>query len=854
MHCEHGDGVHASLMTTKSLTSDNAARATSRAVIDLQQKQAAELRMLSDEALRQAPKRMEHAARTWLGMTPEQRKVVEDGTGTSECGCIGHSSNLTVEASVKTTEKVVLEANIVRDLAVNVIQRAMWNCPKKKKKHFFKEQFFIKKLTATASVGDSGGPTPCAFTTGSGWSKVVWQEEEGKRPRGGKKIWKHNHRSDRSLRLCPAGKHLNGEDDLPDVPSLCITLSKAFSPSGGDAKFYLNEHRHFYRWCELNGKNPHRVPPRKSSRQIWVVKVRTALMMNSPFYTEYMHEVRADDKDLNKLIQRSWVGVNDLYVVSAWSAGSFVDTVFTAPLWFIIHSGIMLRGDVFGVMKRVEEWIESLGLLDDLGIAALPAVDSLSSAILADHPEWRVRYDAWYAVEGEEIEEAYIMAIRREHRHHVSAHLRAASAPMLATHLRNLDNDCSGNEEVALYAPIVTDPVEGGFGCFDYLLGKSGASVESSFGTAHAQKMRTMTNAAELRKQAEKSVKDKRTGSGIGTDDDVEEKLRSWAYTSWKQALPKKERMVVIKSLQKSIRTDGEERRRQRRLQADAAVGRKRKAVVDSANRRLRAVAYYLKHLSIEPIQSRAGLSELKASHEEPDEPTSNYAEALRDQIRVRTSVYPMRAICALPAIGKGSDDAELRRLEEGVGEVVVVELPPKSPEPSPEFRATPVAPTAAAVVAQKAHLVATIAAYRQFIALTTQGIFRLPRAGDDNDGDEGTTTRDSSKKKKRKTASQPRTRGPRRITFREQQLVGETFEDDGVDWKVLDVAWSDEVEPPQVVVFYYDKEAAVAEGVLENDLLEALDEAGDHSNAEHIEWSTVSEVRAWLLASGRTT
>jgi hypothetical protein len=158
MHCEHGDGVHASLMTTKSLTSDNAARATSRAVIDLQQKQAAELRMLSDEALRQAPKRMEHAARTWLGMTPEQRKVVEDGTGTSECGCIGHSSNLTVEASVKTTEKVVLEANIVRDLAVNVIQRAMWNCPKKKKKHFF-----IKKLTATASVGDSGGPTPCAF-------------------------------------------------------------------------------------------------------------------------------------------------------------------------------------------------------------------------------------------------------------------------------------------------------------------------------------------------------------------------------------------------------------------------------------------------------------------------------------------------------------------------------------------------------------------------------------------------------------------------------------------------------------------------------------------------------------------
>ena len=285
MHCEHGDGVHASLMTTKSALSDNAARATSRAVIGLQQKQAVELRKLSDAALRQAPKELEHAARTWLELTPEQRNVVEDGTGTSELGCIGHSFNLTVEASVKTTEKVVLEANIVRDLAVNVIQRAMWNCPRKKKKHYFKEQYFIKKLRATADVGDSGGPTPCAFTAGRGWSKVVWREEEGMQPRVGKKIWKHDGRNDRSLRLCPAGKHLNGKDDLPDVPRLCITLSKAFSPSGGDAKFYLNEHRHFYRWCELKGKNPRRVPPRKSSRQIWVGKVRTALMMNSPFYS-----------------------------------------------------------------------------------------------------------------------------------------------------------------------------------------------------------------------------------------------------------------------------------------------------------------------------------------------------------------------------------------------------------------------------------------------------------------------------------------------------------------------------------------------------------------------------------------
>ena len=372
--------------------------------------------------------------------------------------------------------------------------------------------------------------------------------------------------------------------------------------------------------------------------------------------------------------------------------------------------------------------------------------------------------------------------------------------------------------------------------------------MESSFRGAHAQKMHAMINVAELRKQAEASVKEGQTHccSSWGTDDDVEEQLRSWAHTSWRQALPKEERMVVIKSLQKNLRAHGEERREQRRLLADAALQRKRKAVVDSANRRLRAVANYLNHLSITPIRSQEGLDELKTSHQASDEPTSNYAEALRDQIRVRTTVYPV-VRGSLPAIGKGCDEAELTRLEEEVGDVVVLALPAKAPEPSPEFRATPVAPTVAAATAQTEHLVATITAYRQFMLLTKQGIFRLPRAGDE-DGDESTSSSSG------RTASQQRQRGPRRVTTQEQLLVGQTFEDDGIDWKVLDVAWSDEIEPPQVVVFYYDQEAATAEGVLEGDLLEALDEAGGHLDVEHIEYSKVSEVRAWLLASQRTT
>ena len=75
-------------------------------------------------------------------MSEEQRKVVENGTGTHELGCTGNSLNLTIEDSHKKTEKAVLEANIVRDLAVNAIHRVTW------KFLFNEKQRSLGKLTA----------------------------------------------------------------------------------------------------------------------------------------------------------------------------------------------------------------------------------------------------------------------------------------------------------------------------------------------------------------------------------------------------------------------------------------------------------------------------------------------------------------------------------------------------------------------------------------------------------------------------------------------------------------------------------------------------------------------------------
>jgi hypothetical protein len=96
-----------------------------------------------------------------------------------------------------------------------------------------------------------------------------------------------------------------------------------------------------------------------------------------------------------------------------------------------------------------------------------------------------------------------------------------------------------------------------------------------------------------------------------------------------------------------------------------------------------------------------------------------------------------------------------------------------------------------------------------------------------------------------------PRKVNARRPKKREADLVGEMFEEDGTDWKVLDVEWNDEVE--EVVVYYYDVDAANAEGILESDLMESLEESSDHSNIElheHIEYSSVREVTKWLRES----
>ena len=137
--------------------------------------------------------------------------------------------------------------------------------------------------------------------------------------------------------MVPTGMNALG-NELPDVSAILLTLSKAFSPHGDDATFYLNESKHLSRWCDVNNVSLIHLPSRKGSRQGWTLAVATAVMMNAKAYADYMHDVRADDQDLNKLISRSWDAIQDRYFYAAVSARAFVDVVFAKPLNFIVHS------------------------------------------------------------------------------------------------------------------------------------------------------------------------------------------------------------------------------------------------------------------------------------------------------------------------------------------------------------------------------------------------------------------------------------------------------------------------------------------------------------------------------------
>ena len=185
---------------------------------------------------------------------------------------------------------------------------------------------------------------------------------------------------------------------------------------GGPAAAYRGEWLCFEALFKAKDGIVVNLPSRKGSRQGWTLAVGTAVMLNAEAYSDYMHQVRADEKELNQLISSSWNAVSDKYFIAAASARSFVDVAFAKPLNFFVHSDITARPHLARIMSCAEKWITSLGNLDDVGKAKAPPIDLLASLILSEfkgedhHKDWKEEYDDWYHKVGKGLEEAYRMA------------------------------------------------------------------------------------------------------------------------------------------------------------------------------------------------------------------------------------------------------------------------------------------------------------------------------------------------------------------------------------------------------------------------------------------------------------
>jgi hypothetical protein len=93
------------------------------------------------------------------------------------------------------------------------------------------------------------------------------------------------------------------------------------------------------------------------------------------------------------------------------------------------------------IMDCGEAWLLEVKKLGHTGRTRPPALDAIAQRVLAQFPQLRPGYDAWWANKREKLEAAYLIATDAAGWAMPCAHLCNAAPFMLATHRRNLDED-----------------------------------------------------------------------------------------------------------------------------------------------------------------------------------------------------------------------------------------------------------------------------------------------------------------------------------------------------------------------------------------------------------------------------
>jgi hypothetical protein len=408
-----------------------------------------------------------------------------------------------------------------------------------------------------------------------------------------------------------------------------------------------------------------------------------------------------------------------------------------------------------------------------------------------------------------------------------SAHLQAASVPMRKTHDHNMSKDCTDIEELR-HACVTTDHVESGFGAVDYFNFHTSSSMRASIGVAHSNRLHLFQSPGEKLAKARKVIMTERRIGGKGTKEDAEALVSKWEFTSFR-SLPREERWELLTDLQRRSKELRGVYRAKMKEHDSARLKRKR----DSRDNEITAASNkYLKYEQynkITAITSTAGLDALTAKYKGKGK-DNEYSEHLRDQLRVRQHCYNIKKT-DLPKLSSGHGAEELARLESCLRPVVVKELPQKSASPLAQYlQPAHPAMTEEAMKQQVEHLQQVSKATFDIMRVAKSGVFRMKRP------------ERSGKQKKSTAPRKPRAKKERRITDNEAAYVGQAFEEDAIEWMVLDVLWNKEDE--EVVVHYYDIADAAREKLSEEEMRNAIERDKYYDCMER---SSVSEIKQWV-------
>ena len=213
------------------------------------------------------------------------------------------------------------------------------------------------------------------------------------------------------------------------------------------------------------------------------------------------------------------------------------------------------------------------------------------------------------------------------------------------------------------------------------------------------------------------------------------------------------------------------------------------------------------------------------------EQPRHNECEHLKRQLAARDAqLDAVKEMAAEAEVQAAEREAEVAAAHRGRAEATLLIGVP-DPLPSRE-RSQAVAPTELAKKLLVEYGKRMREAWVQLGEYMNKGVFRLPRRA----------VAEGRKRRARKPRAAPAPRAP---TARQRAAVlGKNFEDEGVQWRVLDVKWS--AEYSEIVVFYYDVEDA------DEEELKAIDATDDFEGCglDAVEMSTLSEVMKWIKES----